>query len=95
MAEERGDSLGPTGGEQWRIGSSQAAPLPRVGTGVKGLLDMCADSAMAIATSQGLQVSGSPIEVVGTAHTSTGVRRLVKAVVHGLRACQVCITSLM
>lgn len=90
LAEERGDSLGPAGTEQWRIGSSQAVPPPRVGTGVKGLLDMCADSTMTVATSQGLQLSGSPVEVVGTAHSSTGVRRLVKAVVRGLRACQVC-----
>ncbi|CAL8468513.1 g8053 [Coccomyxa elongata] len=88
LAEERGDSLGPAGTEQWRISSSQAVPPPQVGTGVKGLLDMCADSAMTVATSQGLQLSGSPVEVVGTAHNSTGVRRLVKAVVRGLRACQ-------
>ena len=90
LAEERGDSLGPAGGEQRRIDSSQAVPPARVGTGVKGLLDMCADSTMTVATSQGLQLSGSPVEVVGTVHNSTGVRRLVKAVVRGLRACQVC-----
>ncbi len=86
QAEESGDGLVP---ELWRVSCSPAAPVPRVGSAVTGLLGLCADSSMAIASTRGLQLPGSPVEVVGTAHSSHGIRRLVKAVVRGLRACQV------
>lgn len=86
QAEESGDSLGP---DQWRIGCSPAAPVPRVGSAVTGLLGLCADNSMASTHVNALQFPSSPVEVVGTAHSSTGVRRLVKSVVRGLRACQV------
>ena len=36
-----------------------------------------------------LQASCGQVEVVGTTHATTGVRRLVKSVVRGLKACQV------
>lgn len=36
-----------------------------------------------------MQASGEKVEVVGTTHATTGVRRLVKSVVRGLKACQV------
>ncbi len=36
-----------------------------------------------------MQASGGKVEVVGTTHATTGVRRLVKSVVRGLKACQV------
>lgn len=35
------------------------------------------------------QASCGQVEVVGTTHATTGVRRLVKSVVRGLKACQV------
>ncbi len=36
-----------------------------------------------------MQASGGKVEVVGTTHATAGVRRLVKSVVRGLKACQV------
>lgn len=42
-----------------------------------------------------MQASGGKVEVVGTTHATTGVRRLVKSVVRGLKACQVRFTILI
>lgn len=96
QAEESGDSVAvPAAVDTWRMSSSKMTALPRVGTGVKGLLDLCADSTMANVNVLGEPLPGSPVEVVGTVHSSKGVRRLVKAVVRGLRACQVPHTYLL
>lgn len=102
QAEESGDSGSATPAAwdyHWRIasGTSGAAAAaaavsapPQQGrvAGVKGLLDLCAHSAMPPVSAQWVPLP-SQVEVVGTAHSSTGVRRLVKAVLRGLRACQV------
>ena len=37
-----------------------------------------------------MQADGNHVEVVATTHATPGVRHLVKAVVRGLKACQVC-----
>lgn len=37
-----------------------------------------------------VQADGNHVEVVATTHATTGVRHLVKSVVRGLKACQVC-----
>ncbi len=61
---------------------------PSINIGVKGLLDLCESSSM-----PGPPIDGMPanslVEVVGMAQSSKGVRRLVKSVVYGLKACQV------
>ncbi|KAK9829280.1 hypothetical protein WJX72_004922 [[Myrmecia] bisecta] len=57
-------------------------------TGFKGLLALCNAGPITPISPQGLANTGR-VEVVGTAHTTAGVRNLVKAVVRGLRACQV------
>ena len=76
----------------WRISSSSSlAPSSNnasTNTGVKGLLDLCESSSMPRPAIDGVPAS-SLVEVVGMAQSSTGVRRLVKSVVYGLKACQV------
>jgi hypothetical protein len=94
QAEESGDSsatASSTAWDQWRMGCSTAPALAApysAGAGVQGLLDLCAHSAMLPMGPEGVPMC-SQVEVVGTAHSSNGVRRLVKAVLRGLRACQV------
>lgn len=91
-AEEARDP--PTQRKQpsWRISSSSSlAPSSNhasTNTGVKGLLDLCESSSMPRPAIDGVPAS-SLVEVVGMAQSSNGVRRLVKSVVYGLKACQV------
>ena len=89
-AEESRDSL-TQWGSHWRISSGTnltPSTTPRINTGVRGLLDLCESSSMPRPPVGGVPAS-SLIEVVGMAQSSKGVRRLVKSVVYGLKACQV------
>ena len=61
------------------------APCKRE-VGFKGLLDV-ASLTSANTTDWGYPIVGH-VEVVGTAHSTPAVRRMVKAVVQGMRACQ-------
>jgi len=78
----------------WRIVPGNFAPStapstnPSIRTGVRGLLDLCESSSMPRPPVDGMPAN-SLIEVVGMAQSSKGVRRLVKSVVYGLKACQV------
>ena len=91
-AEEARDPPAKRAQPSWRIGSSSSlAPSSvhaSVNTGVKGLLDLCESSSMPRPAIDGVPAS-SLVEVVGMAQSSNGVRRLVKSVVYGLKACQV------
>lgn len=57
--------------------------------GFKGLLDVAVRGSMPRADSErwGYPMTGH-VEVVGTAHSTPAVRRMVKSVVQGMRACQ-------
>lgn len=85
-AEESRDAV-TQWGSHWRISSSSSL-APSINTGVKGLLDLCESSSMPRPPVNGVPAS-SLIEVVGMAQSSKGVRRLVKSVIYGLKACQV------
>ena len=91
-AEEARDPPAQRAQPSWRIGSSSSlAPssaYASTNTGVKGLLDLCEHSSMPRPAIDGVPAS-SLVEVVGMAQSSNGVRRLVKSVVYGLKACQV------
>ncbi len=88
-AEESRDSL-TQWDPHWRISSGNLTPSnnPSINTGVRGLLNLCESSSMPRPPVDGVPAS-SLIEVVGMAQSSKGVRRLVKSVVYGLKACQV------
>ena len=88
-AEESRDTL-TQWDPHWRIGSGNLIPsnTPSINTGVRGLLNLCESSSMPRPPVDGVPAS-SLIEVVGMAQSSKGVRRLVKSVVYGLKACQV------
>ncbi|KAL0034542.1 hypothetical protein WJX79_007603 [Trebouxia sp. C0005] len=66
-------------------GSSQTSS--KLAEGLQGLMDMCNAGSLTTAPVQAT-ASGEKVEVVGTTHATTGVRRLVKSVVRGLKACQ-------
>ncbi len=88
-AEESRDTL-TQWDPHWRISSGTLTPsnTPSINTGVRGLLNLCESSSMPRPPVDGVPAS-SLIEVVGMAQSSKGVRRLVKSVVYGLKACQV------
>lgn len=58
--------------------------------GIKKLVSMCASGSFSPKIAAGLEGSQPEphLEVVGTVHASTDVRRLVRAVARGLRCCQ-------
>ncbi len=57
-------------------------------TGLEGAATLCKHSILTRPVRLCAQPFSGLVEVVGTAHSTTGVRRLVKAVVRGLRASQ-------
>ncbi|DBA78984.1 hypothetical protein WJX77_002706 [Trebouxia sp. C0004] len=59
----------------------------KLADGLQGLMDMCNAGSLTTVPVQAT-ASGGKVEVVGTTHVTTGVRRLVKSVVRGLKACQ-------
>eukprot|EP00884_Botryococcus_braunii_P017565 jgi/Botrbrau1/4492/Bobra.0220s0026.1 len=56
--------------------------------GFKGLLELSRDASWSPDPAVPFSPLDRPLEVVGTRHSSAGIRRLVKAVAGGLRACQ-------
>ncbi len=64
-------------------------PPASLSTGFKGLFDLCNASSYGDASAVHHQhAAAARIEVVGTAHVTPGVKRLVKSVERGLLACQ-------
>ena len=97
-AEEARDPPSQRKQPSWCISSSSSLAPSSVqtssNTGVKGLLDLCESSSMPRPAIDGVPAS-SLVEVVGMAQSSKGVRRLVKSVVYGLRACQVGLQAML
>ena len=65
-----------------------AAPAERREVGFKGLLDVCMRASLTTTHMPLSYPLSGHVEVVGTAHSTPPVRRLVKSVVQGIRACQ-------
>lgn len=70
------------------VGEARAGRGAQVG--FKGLLEMSRDTWWHADPMLPSRPLSGTLEVVGTRHSSPGIRRLVKAVAGGLRACQVC-----
>ncbi|KAL3138016.1 hypothetical protein ABBQ38_005252 [Trebouxia sp. C0009 RCD-2024] len=66
-------------------GSSQTSS--KLAEGLQGLMDMC-NAGSLMSPSPPAMASCGHVEVVGTPHTTQGVRRLVKSVIGGLKSCQ-------
>lgn len=63
-------------------------PPASLSTGFKGLFDLCNASSYDPPSADPPRAAAARIEVVGTAHVTPGVKRLVKSVERGLLACQ-------